>query len=94
MATINEFKEELIANVRKKVNNKATEDVTIKIDKEDIKQALGKKRLHDSVVTNIKNNLTSAGFEVKENCESTVCVTIPKEKINNNVIAYKDLITK
>jgi hypothetical protein len=88
MNEITEFKNELMRGVRK---NKVTGEVMVKLDKDEIKKQLKRKRLDKSVVEKIKKEFTVSGFKVKENCTSTICVVIPEDKINNNVLTGKDV---
>ena len=88
MNEITEFKNELMRGVRK---NKPTGEVIVKLDKDQIKKQLKRKRLDNSIIEKIKKEFNDSGFEVKEKCTSTICVVIPEEKINNNVLTGKDV---
>ena len=88
MNEITEFKNALMRGIRK---NKPTGEVTVKLDKDEIKKQLSRKRLDKSIVDKIKKEFLESGFEVKDKCSSTICVVIPEEKINNNVLTGKDI---
>lgn len=88
MNEITEFKNELMRGVRE---NKTTGEVMVKLDKDEIKKQLNRKRLDKSIIEKIKKEFTNSGFDVKKNCTSTICVVIPEEKINNNVLTGKDV---
>jgi hypothetical protein len=88
MSEFTDFKNSVMEGVRK---NNTTGDVTVKLEKESIKKQLGRKRLNQSVVDNIKKEFKDSGFDVKDNCTSTICVVIPEDKINNNVLTGKDI---
>jgi hypothetical protein len=94
MTTIKDFKEELVENVRNKMSKKAQEDIIIKIEKNDIKTGLGKKRLHKSIINKMKEEFKSSGLKIKDDCDSAICVIIPKEKLNSNVKSYKEIMSK
>jgi len=82
------FKNALMEGIRKQ---NITGDITVKLDKDIIKEQLGKKRLSASIVKKIKKEFNDSGFKVKENCTSTICVVIPEDKINTNVLTGKDI---
>ena len=88
MNEIVDFKNSLMEGIRA---NNTTGDVTVKLDKDIIKKQLNKKRLNHVVIEKIKKEFTDSGFEVKENCTSTICVIIPEDKINTNVLTGKDI---
>ena len=88
MNEITKFKNDLMRGIRA---NNTTGAVTVKLDKDEIKEQLNKRRLDKSIVEKIKKEFINSGFEVKENCTSTICVVIPEDKINNNVLTGKDI---
>lgn len=88
MDEISNFKNSLMDGIRKQ---NTTGDVTVKLDKAIIKEQLGKKRLSAAIIKKIKKEFDNSGFEVKENCTSTICVVIPEDKINMNVLTGKDI---
>jgi len=88
MNEIANFKNALMEGIRKQ---NITGDITVKLDKDIIKEQLGKKRLSASIVKKIKKEFNDSGFKVKENCTSTICVVIPEDKINTNVLTGKDI---
>lgn len=88
MNEIAEFKNDLMKGIRE---NNTTGNVIVKLDKDEIKEQLKRKRLDKSIIEKIKKEFKDSGFDVKENCTSTICVVIPEEKINNNVLTGKDI---
>jgi len=88
MNEIVDFKNSLMEGIRK---NNTTGDVTVKLDKDIIKKQLNRTRLNSSLVKKIKEEFSNSGFTVKEHCSSTICVVIPEDKINTNVLTGKDI---
>jgi len=88
MNEITKFKNALMEGIRAK---NTTGDVIVKLDKDDIKKQLNRSRLNASIVNKIKEEFINSGFDVKENCTSTICVVVPKDKINMNVLTGKDI---
>jgi len=90
MNEITKFKNDLMRGIRKQ---NTTGSVMVKLDKDEIKEQLGKKRLDKVIVEKIKKEFEDSGFDVKENCTSTICVVIPEDKINNNVLTGKEIFS-
>lgn len=88
MNDVTRFKNDLIERIREK---NISDDVTVKLSKDDIKKQFNKERLSGSLIDKIKKEFKKSGFDVKDNCTSTVCVVVPKEKINKNVLTGKEL---
>lgn len=88
MNEITKFKNDLMEGVRR---NNTTGEVIVKLDKDEIKKQLNKKRLDKSIIEKIKKEFEDSGFKVIKNCTSTIGVVIPEEKINNNVLMGKDI---
>jgi len=63
----------------------------IKVSDNDIKDILGRKRLRQGLKDNLVNDLNSAGLKAL-NCDTdSLCITIPKEKIDKKILKYSDI---
>lgn len=85
--------EDIIAKA-KMVDKKERMDngsLEIKISDKDIKNILARKRLRKGLKDNLVQDLIDANFKAS-NCDtSSLCVVIPKDKLEKKIIKYSDI---
>jgi len=84
---------DVIEKVRKIEPKKRLEDGSVKVamSDDDIKHILDVKVLRSNVKPTIVEDLKTAGLEVKIGVVNELEISIPKDKIETNVIKYSDL---
>jgi len=84
---------DVIEKVRKIEPGKRLEDGSIKVavSDDDIKHILDIKVLRNNVKPSIVEDLNTAGLEVKIGVVNELEISIPKDKIETNVIKYSEL---
>jgi len=84
---------DVIEKVRKIEPEKRLEDGSVKVavSDDDIKHILDIKVLRNNVKPSIVEDLKTAGLEISVGVANDLEMTIPKDKIETNVIKYSEL---
>ena len=87
------FIEDIVSKAKKVDINKREKDgsLEMKISDKDIKNILNRKRLRKGLKDNLLKDLKESKLNAS-NCDtSSLCVTIPKDKIEKKIIKYSDI---
>lgn len=87
------FIEDIVSKA-KKVDKKDKNDngsLEIKISNNDIRNILDRKRIRKSLKDNLVKDLDNANIQVNICDTNSLCVTIPKDKIEDKIIKYSDI---
>ncbi len=90
------FIEEMVSTARTvdKKERHSNGSLEIKISDEDIKDILGRKRLRQGLKKNLIKDLASANVKASECDTNSLCIIIPKEKLDKKILKYSDIKNK
>ena len=87
------FVEELVSKAKKvdKSERDSNGSLEIKVSDNDIKNIVGRKRLRQGLKANLIKDLEGTNFKASECDTNSLCIIIPKEKLDKKIINYSDI---
>jgi len=87
------FIEDIVAKAKKVDQAKREKDgsLEIKVSDKDIKEILNRKRLRKGLKDNLVKDLTNSQLKASTCDTNSLCVVIPKDKLDKQVIKYSDI---
>lgn len=87
------FIEDIVSKAKKVDESQKEQNgsVEIKISDNDIKNILNRKRLKKGLKENLVKDLQNSNLKASSCDTNSLCVTIPKEKIEKKIIKYSDI---
>lgn len=92
-----DYSKVVLQDIIKKLRNVSEENknedgsLEIKVSDDDLKEILGRKRLRESLKDNIFKDFNEKNITTKKCDTDSLCIIIPKEKMEKKIINYKDL---
>ena len=87
------FIEDIVSTAKKVDVKDKNKDgsIEMKISDKDIKSILDRKRLKKGLKDNLMKDLNSAKIEASKCDSNSLCVVIPKEKLERKILNYSDI---